>query len=625
MKRIVIGTAGHVDHGKTSLIKALTGVDCDRLKEEKLRGLTIELGFTSLDLPSGEKVGIVDVPGHVRFIRHMLSGASGIDLVMLIVAADEGVMPQTIEHIQICQILGIKYGIIVMTKVDLVDEDMLELAVSDVTDFVEGTFLKDAPLVKVSSTRRTGIDELKDMLDEQINEVQERQLTGIPVLPIDRVFSIKGFGTVVTGTLSRGSFSEDQEVEILPSTKTARIRNLQVHGREVEQAVAGTRTAVNLQGVGVEDISRGEWIVPAGLFVSTRLIDAKIDLINKPGKGGIKLYMGTSETVGEMNIHTIDDHVIGRIRLKDPVVASRGERFIIRSVSPSQTLGGGTVLNPHPKRRLNEEVIRDLIDEDLHSQIVGFVKDAGVRGISRREIASALAEQGQRLDRAFQEVLSSGRIVRFDSRNDLFVYVDYMDKLKGLVTKVVSDFHRSNPTSQGISKEHVRSSLKGNVDPKLFHKVVQDLIKSRQLDESGPNVMECGFSASLSKDLGKIGEEARRIFISSGLEPPRPAEIAGQLGVTIKELGEIMGFMSRDGRLVRIKDDLFLAKENEEVLRDKVKAFLMKSNNMTPADMKEVAGVSRKYAIPYMEYLDRIRFTIRVDNVRKLGVSKQQT
>ncbi|HNS91065.1 MAG TPA: selenocysteine-specific translation elongation factor, partial [Deltaproteobacteria bacterium] len=302
MKRVVIGTAGHVDHGKTSLIKAITGIDCDRLKEEKERGLTIELGFASMTLPSGERVGVVDVPGHVRFIRHMLSGASGIDLVLLVIAADEGVMPQTREHMQICELLGIERGVVALTKKDLVDDDLLDLAMGDVRDFIAGTFLHDAPIIPASSTTGEGLDDLLAELDAQIALVHERQVTGIPVLPVDRVFTIKGFGTVVTGTLTRGTFTGEMEVEVLPVGRGARIRNLQVHDEDVNQALAGMRTAVNLQGLSTEDIERGQWVVPAGVFDPTRLIDARVTLLRRPGRGGIRMYIGTAEVMGDISL-----------------------------------------------------------------------------------------------------------------------------------------------------------------------------------------------------------------------------------------------------------------------------------------------------------------------------------
>ncbi|HOS96091.1 MAG TPA: selenocysteine-specific translation elongation factor, partial [Deltaproteobacteria bacterium] len=477
MKRVVIGTAGHVDHGKTSLIKAITGIDCDRLKEEKERGLTIELGFASMVLPSGERVGVIDVPGHVRFIRHMLSGASGIDLALLVIAADEGVMPQTREHVQICELLGIERGVVALTKKDLVDEDLLELAAGDVKDFIAGTFLKDAPIVAVSATTREGLDELLAVLDAQVALVRERQVTGIPVLPVDRVFSIKGFGTVVTGTLARGAFTHDMEVEVLPAGRTSKIRTIQVHDMDVETAQAGMRTAVNLQGLATGDIDRGEWVVPAGVFETTRLLDARLTLLRRPGRGGIRLYLGTAEVLGGISLYTVDSRAAGRIRLKTPVVASYGDRFILRSVSPSVTLGGGVVLNPHPARRFSEEVIRDLMHDDPALRIVGLAKDAGLHGISRRRIDAVFADAGQKTEKLIAGLLSSGELVRFDAANDLMVHGMYLERLKEVLLCGVKQYHEKNPSSPGISREHLRSSIQGGVDPKLFHRVLQDLIR----------------------------------------------------------------------------------------------------------------------------------------------------
>jgi len=623
MKRVVIGTAGHVDHGKTSLIKALTGIDCDRLKEEKERGLTIELGFASLLLPSGERVGVVDVPGHIRFIRHMLSGASGIDLVLLVIAADEGVMPQTREHVQICELLGTRQGVIVLTKKDLVDDDLLELSLADVREFIQGTFLKGSPIIPVSSVTGEGLDALLKELDDQVAHVHERQVTGLPVLPVDRVFSIKGFGTVVTGTLNRGTFAQDQEVGVLPSGKTAKIRNIQVHDEDVDKAFAGMRTAVNLHGVGTEEIARGEWVVPAGVFDVTRLIDVKLNLLKKPGRGGIRVYIGTAEVMGGMSLHRVDGVDIGRIRLTQGIVASHGDRLILRSVSPSVTIGGGTVLNPHPARRFNEEVIRDLLSEDPASVITGLARDAGMHGISRRMIEAVLPELAQRLDKFIQGLLSSGELVRFDAVNDSYVHALYQEKLKQILISHVREYHAANPSSPGISREHLRMSVQGGVDQKLFHKVMQDLFKRGDLLEAGPNITMRGFSATMAADHTALGERISRILQQSGFEPPKVSEISEELHIPIKNVSEILGFLSRDGRIVKIKDDIFLSKQNEEMLRDRVREFILKSGSMAPTDMKSVIGVSRKYAIPYMEYLDRIRFTMRVGDVRKLATPRQ--
>lgn len=622
MKRIVIGTAGHVDHGKTSLIKAMTGVDCDRLKEEKQRGLTIELGFTSLDLPSGEKVGMVDVPGHVRFIRHMLSGASGIDLVMLVVAADEGVMPQTVEHIQICSLLGIQRGVIVLTKIDMVDDDLLDLAYSDIRDFMSRTFLKDAPIVAVSSVSGKGIDELKRVLDEQIRLLEERRITGIPILPVDRVFTIKGFGTVATGTMKQGVFEEDQEVDVQPAGRRARVRNIQVHGQETDRALAGMRTAINLQGFSREDIDRGQWIVPADVFKTTRLMDARLDLLDKPRKGEVKIHFGTAELTGEMSVHIVDELDVARIRLKEPVIATFNDRFIIRSISPSRTLAGGTVLNPSPQRRFSEEIVRDLLSSEKIRQVAGIIKDAGVRGISKRDLAAVFADGGSSMDRVIGDLLSSGQVIRFDPNNDLYVFEAYARSLKELMLKKVEEYHAGHASSPGIPREHLRSSLKGSVDPKLFHKILTDLMKKGEIEEIGPDIRKKGFSPSLGDAMGSVGEKVYQMLSRSGFEPPRVQELAERLSIDPKQMEEVMGFLTRQGKLIKIKDDVYATDAMVSRLKDKVREFITKNASLAPADMKLIVGVSRKYAIPYLEYLDRIRFTVRVENVRKLGLGK---
>lgn len=622
MKRIVIGTAGHVDHGKTSLIKAMTGVDCDRLKEEKQRGLTIELGFTFLDLPSGTRVGVVDVPGHVKFIRHMLSGASGIDLVLLVVAADEGVMPQTVEHIQICSLLGIERGIIVLTKTDMVDDDLLQLATSDIQDFVSKTFLKDAPVCPVSSTTGAGLDELKRTIDEQVKELSERTLSGIPLLPVDRVFTIKGFGTVVTGTMKQGFFQEEQEVEVQPAGLKARVRNIQVYGEDTDKAYAGTRTAINLQGLATDDIARGQWVVPAGTIGPTQLLDARIDLLDDPGKAMVKIHIGTAEVMAETNIREMDGVTVARIRLKEPVVASFGDRFIIRIISPSRTVGGGTVLNPSPARRFSEDIIKDLLETTRSKQVRGILKDAGLRGISKAQLAAAFAESQGVIDKIMGELMTTGQAVRFDPNNDLYVFDEYLKSLIELMVRKVDEHHAAHPSSPGISREHLRSSLKGSIDQKLYHKALTELIKKGIIEEEGPNIRKKGFTPSLGDALGDVGEKVLLKLSKSGFEPPRVAEISEHLKMSPKQIEEVLGFLTRQGRLTKISDDLYLTAELVSELKEKVRQFITERQSMAPGDMKDIIGVSRKFAIPYLEYLDRTHFTVRVDNVRRLGSGK---
>ncbi len=618
MKRIVIGTAGHVDHGKTSLIKALTGIDCDRLKEEKERGLTIELGFASLVLPSGERVGVVDVPGHVKFIRHMLSGASGIDLVILIVAADEGVMPQTVEHVQICELLGIEKGVVALTKTDMVDSDLLELAISDVKSFLEGTFLKDAPVIPVSSVTGFGLDKLLEVLEKEVIEAKERSTSGIAFLPIDRVFTIKGFGTVVTGTLSKGTFVEGQEVEILPSGIKAKIRSIQIHSESVDTAAAGMRTAINLQGIDREEIARGQWLVPVGMFKPTRVIDAELRLLKPPGKGGIRLYTGTAEVDGNMNLYRDGEKILARIRMKEPVIASIGNRFIIRSISPGATLGGGKVINPYPLRRFSTDTSSELMSDSQLRVISGLVTDSGLSGISKKTLQAHLADNSQAVEKVLQELQTKNEIVRFDAQNDIYVGSKHLEVLKNIILNTAAGYHEANPSSPGISKEHLKSSIKAKANPKLFHKALTDMIKNQTILEDGPNIRMKDFNASLGNDKD-ITMNIYKLLNRARLEPPGPSEISEKLGIDMKRLSGILSFMVREGRLFRIKDDIYLTDENETALKEKIKTFFKDKDIMNPTEMKMITGVSRKYAIPYMEYLDRIRLTLRVGNDRKLS------
>jgi selenocysteine-specific elongation factor len=547
----------------------------------------------------------------------MLSGASGIDLVILIVAADEGVMPQTVEHVQICELLGIEKGVVALTKTDMVDEDLLDLAISDVKSFLEGTFLRDTPVIPVSSVTGFGLDKLLEVLEKEVLEAKERNNSGIAFLPIDRVFTIKGFGTVVTGTLAKGTFAEGQDVEILPSGIKAKIRSIQIHSESVDTAAAGMRTAINLQGIDREEIARGQWLVPAGIFKPTQVIDAELRLIKQPGKGGIRLYTGTAEVDGNMNLYRAGEKILARIRLKEPVIASVGNRFIIRSISPGATLGGGKVINPYPLRRFSTENAAELMSDNQSRVILGLVSDSGLSGISKNTLQAHLADNSHVVEKLLQELQTRNEIVRFDTQNDIYVSFRHLAVLKNIISNSVAGYHEANPSSPGISKEHLKSSIKAKANPKLFHKALTDMIKNQTIIEDGPNIRMKDFNASLGNDKDTT-MSIYMLLNKAGLEPPGPSEISEKLGVDMKKLTGILSFMVREGRLFRIKDDIFLTDENEAHLKDKIKAFLKDNSVMNPTDMKMITGVSRKYAIPYMEYLDRIRVTLRVGDNRKL-------
>jgi selenocysteine-specific elongation factor len=619
MKRVVIGTAGHVDHGKTSLVKAITGVDCDRLKEEKERGLTIELGFTSMTLPSGARVGVVDVPGHVRFIRHMLSGASGIDLVLLVVAADEGVMPQTKEHVQICSLLGIERGVVALTKKDLVDADLLALAVTDVREFLSSTFLKDAPVIPVSSVTREGLDALMRAVGEQVGLVRERSTEGIAALPVDRVFTVRGFGTVVTGTLSRGTLAPGMEVDILPPGRRARIRNIQVHEADVERAQAGLRTAVNLQGVSTDEVSRGQWVAPAGVYEPTRTIDARVELVNRPPRGAVLVHIGACEVQGRLSLHEAGGSVFARIRLSGHVVASYGDRFILRAPGGSFTIGGAVVLNPHPRRRVSVEVMEGLASGDMARRVDALARDAGLRGITRRAVEAVFACGPGAALKAVDALMSAGSLVRFDASAEAFVHRAHLERLKEALLQQVGLFHEANPAAPGMPREHLRGAAAPGADAKLFHRALSDLLRKGALAESGPVIARAGFRPALAAKGTDLGEKMALIIDTSGFEPPSARELAQALGVGPGEVLEVLNFLCRQGRIVKIRDDMHISRRVEDELKERVRSFITEHGAMTPADVKAAFGVSRKFAIPYLEYLDRIHFTMRVGDSRRLS------
>jgi len=619
MKRVIIGTAGHVDHGKTSLIKALTGVDCDRLKEEKDRGLTIELGFTHLGLPSGANVGIVDVPGHVKFIRHMLSGASGIDLVLLVVAADEGVMPQTVEHVRICELLGIKKAVVALTKIDLVDKDLLALAENDARGFLKTTIYDNSRIVPVSSTTGEGLEELVKVIDQAVESLEEKKAGGIPILPIDRVFTMKGFGAVITGTLLSGKLEVSQEVEILPGNKRAKIRGIQVHSRAVSESLAGMRTAVNLQGINATDISRGGWLVQPETFRTTRIIDAIVNLLKKPGKRGIRLYIGTAEVLGDINLYTVDGNDVARIRLRDRVLATYGDRFILRTVSPMDTIGGGVVLNPYPMRRFSQDIIRDLMDDRWDIRVRGIIKDAGIRGVTPSDIFSRFSDQGPHLRDAIDKLIATKDVFLVDPRNELLVSTPLVERLKLRLKEEVGKFHSMHRAAPGIAKEHLRSLVAFNMDTRLFQRVLGQLMDSCDIEEDGPYIRLVGFRPRLAEGLEQLEDRINQILDKSGFEPPRVASLKDRLNADVDVISEVLDFMVRSGKVVRIKDDIYLSSRFAAELADRVRQFIKANVKMAPSDMKKVIGVSRKYAIPYLEYLDRIRVTVRVGNERKLA------
>ncbi len=629
MKYIILGTAGHIDHGKSSLVKALTGTDPDRLKEEKERGITLDLGFASLDLPSGTRLGIVDVPGHEGLIKNMLAGVGGIDIVMLVIAADEGIMPQTREHLAICDLLHIKKGLIALTKIDAVEKDWLDLVKDEIKGFVKGTFLEKAPIVPVSSKTGENLPLLVQALDRLSKEAEPKSPNGILRLPIDRVFTMKGFGTVITGTLLSGAISQDQEVEILPKGIKTKVRGLQSHNRPVQRGVAGQRVAVNLQGVEKQELSRGDTIVSKDFISPTRTLDASLILLPQATRTirtgtRIRFYNTTQEAVGRAILLGADELPPGRkgfvqFRLESPVIIQHGDRFIIRFYSPLETLGGGMVIDPHPRRHKRsrmEESLKRLSMLELGSideRLSIFISSMGIAGIEENEIIGyAVADRKEIVD-SLSNLVQKKTVLRADT---LYVHASHLLDLEKKILTLLSEFHKNNPLKLGIDKEELRGMLKMRIEPKILNMAVEGLVKSRRLETDGSRLRLPGFKAA--SDQAAIKENIINAIRKGGSQPPLREELPEILGITDKEAKDLMRLIAEEGSLVRINDSLFLDKAIVERMRMGLINHLKEKKEITVAEFRDIAKTSRKYAVPILEYFDTQKITQRVGDKRVL-------
>lgn len=626
MKPLILGTAGHVDHGKTTLIKALTGIDTDRLKEEKERGMTIDLGFAYLDLPSGRRLGIVDVPGHEKFVRTMVAGAQGMDLVALIVAADEGIKPQTKEHLQICQLLGVKKGIVVITKTDLVDEELLELAREEIEDFVRDTFLEGAPIIEVSAVTGKGLRELLDAIDKLVDQVEQKPTDGIFRMPIDRIFTIRGFGTVVTGTVIAGEIKVGDEVEILPRGIKGRVRGLQVHGEKVERALAGQRTAVNLQGVEKEAIERGDVLAHSGVLRPTTLLDVVLFHLSDapvPLRNGITLqfHIGTSHLLAKVILLGTDvlepgERGFAQLRLERPVVALPFDRFVLRGSGIVQTWGGGTVLDAHPQkhRRFKKEVIeglRRLLEGSVEEIVLYHARKASPRGLNEKELMIQTGLRKGVLAEALRKIVDQGKGILIDGR--LFLKDD-LEEAKGSILKALEAFHRQNPMKIGASPEEIRG--KGGQWPEeLFERALEELIVQGDVEREGELVRLKGHKVSISE--GEL-EEVERILLEAQLTPPTPRELAERKGTDLPRIKDLLALLVRKGKVVKVKEDLYFHRDVLEGFKEKLVQYLREKGKISIQDFKTLAGTSRKFAVPLAEYFDQIKVTLRIGDERVL-------
>jgi selenocysteine-specific elongation factor len=632
MKQVVMGTAGHIDHGKTQLIKTLTGIDTDRLKEEKERGITIDLGFAHLTCPDGTEVGVIDVPGHERFVRNMLAGVGGIDLVMLVIAADEGVMPQTREHLAICQLLHVKDGLVALTKTDLVDEDWLELVREDTREFLKGTFLEGKPIVAVSAKTGAGIDELRQVMQTLVARVPPKQLEGKFRLPIDRVFTMRGFGTVVTGTLFSGAIRVEDRVEIYPKGIAVRVRGLQVHNENVPQAVAGQRTAINLQGIEKVELERGDVLGRPGEFVPTFMLDALLQhLPDAPRplrhRARLRLHLGTSEIMGRVILLDRDELAAGeeayvQFRLEKPAIVLPRDRFVIRSYSPVQTIGGGMLLDVQPaKHRRGQAGLAShfqlLAERGPEEIFAHHLQQATHQGLRVSEFLPRTELAASRLRQVAAALQRAGRIRAVNAEMGWYLHANAFDTLTRELRSHLETFHRQNPLKPNLSIEELRARIRG-----LGERVC--LLALEQLRHQGEVMVErdrvrlATHQVALDDTRERLLNELEAEFLAAGFQPPRAEEVFGKLKMGKGHDKELLQVLVDQGRAVRLKDNVIFHRSNLEKVESLLVQYLRDHREITPIEFKDLLRVSRKYAIPLLEYFDSQKITMRVGDKRIL-------
>lgn len=620
MRYVILGTAGHIDHGKSSLVKALTGTDPDRLKEEKERGITIDLGFADLAYPDGLVAGIVDVPGHERLVRNMLAGAGGIDLVLLVIAADEGIMPQSREHLAICNLLKIKSGIIALTKADLVEKDWLGLVTDEVRGFVKGTFLEQAEIVPVSSKTGYNLDLLKEKIRDAALKVEPKPLKEIFRLPIDRVFTLKGFGTVVTGTLISGTISVDEPVEILPSGINSKIRGLHSHGKSIQTAYAGQRVAINLQAVDKESLKRGDVVVTPKRVIPTRAMDARIELLKDSptlkNKTPVHFHLATSETIARVLLYDRQELKAGescfcQLRLNEPVVALADDRFVIRRFSPVITIGGGTVLNPSPPRRRRKPGLEDLEvleSGTLSDRIAAKIKESGLAGMAALSLEGWIKAEIPSIDESIRKLKEKKTVMQIDSR---LIHQDTYNAVSESIRETLSGFHKKNPLSSGMPKEDLR------IHSKVSHELWNSLLSSFPNVSVEKDVVRLKDFKVASSEVSQASNRIIQVIEKAGFQPPTKEELSEMLSLPQKEIADILKLLAKEGRLSRINDSIYITSSAHNEMMSSLKAFFKNKPTMTVGEFRDILNTTRKYALPFLEYLDSNRITLRVGDIRK--------
>ena len=629
MKSIIVGTAGHIDHGKSTLVEALTGTHPDRLAEEKRRGITIDLGFAFLE-ENGVRFGFVDVPGHERFVSNMLAGAAGIDVLLLVIAADESIKPQTREHFDICRLLGVKRGVVALTKSDTVDSDTMELARMEAEEFLRGSFLEKAPLVRVSARTGAGLVELKKALSEAAANASAKDSGRYFRLPIDRAFAMKGFGSVVTGTLISGSVGPGDEVELFPRGERLRVRGGQSGGKTVERAMPGQRTAVNLAGIEHTALKRGMVLATPGKFRKTRRIDVRLELLPSARKmkqgARVHFHAGTVETIAEVFCHGAKElppggSALANLKLQEEILVLPGDRFIVRQFSPVVTIGGGAVLDPLARRPMLRETGRaaflETLERGIHEEILAAMTERALLGLGYEEIVARTGWMETEIQDALKRLHGTARVRIVSSEPLMLVSGKLFEEVRKKITDKVERFQQENPLLPGIAREDLRASLGKRVRSEMFRAALDELVAQKKLDAPGELVKKAGSEIALLPEEAKAKEQIEAAFASASLAVPSVKEVLAKLAVESKRAEKLLQMLLREKSLVRVSPELVFHRQALAQLKEQLSGYKKtKGDRITVPIFKELTGITRKYAIPLLEYLDRERVTRRAGDER---------
>tara|TARA_B100000745_G_C20144015_1_gene392289 strand:- start:395 stop:2269 length:1875 start_codon:yes stop_codon:yes gene_type:complete len=622
MKQTVIGLSGHIDHGKTALVKALTGVNTDSLTEEQKRGMTIDIGFAFLD----ENITLIDVPGHEKFVKNMMAGVSAVDVALLVVAADDGVMPQTREHFEILNLLDIPLGIVAINKIDLADKDWLELVELDIGELLQGSFMEDAPILKVSAETGDGVDQLKTTLLDLCKKVPDKQDRGIFRLHVDRVFSMKGYGTVVTGTVNSGSLKIGDTVELLPGSVKSKVRGLQSHGEEVQQVETGDRAAINLQGVEIKQIERGSQIAAIGYLQSLNQMGVTLLLLGSAQKPitqnqRIRIHLGTQEVMARVALtdgKTLQpgDDCPALLRLEQPMVAARGDKFIIRSFSPVITIGGGEVMEVliEEKWKIVKEKLQNLYESPKSDQLIHLVQEEGAKPITPEKLQYRIGISKEQINAIVEEKEELFWLTH--KQGKWLLTQNQWNELKNSIHNFLKKYHAKNPLNAGAQKEEIRQHL--NCENSILEALLQSMLDEKSISQKGELFLNPNFSITLSSEDDSLQNSILNQLDQEGFTSSTLAQLSLKTGNSKEKLMQVLNVAEQQGKLLRIDGKLMFTQKNFIILREKVNQFFSNHPEMSVSEFKELAHTSRKYAVPLLEYFDKKKITYREGNIRKL-------